>query len=160
MSPSCVGLAEVAVKSTKRLLRSNIDSTVILDTDRFLRAIMQLRNIRDPDCNFLPADIVFDRPIRDAFAFVNRFKTLSNKYVHPVGAMHGSKRKRLSLSGFTVQLKHVTDRQNLCPTYMYVTNTTFNIRLVLIQNAGISQALSSKIMVIVATYSRLMVPVV
>ena len=121
---------------------------------------MQLRNICDPHCNFSPAEIVFSRPIRDAFAFINRFKTLSNKHVHPVGAMHGSKRKRFSVSGFTVQLKHVTDRQNLCPTYMYVTNTTFKIRLALIQNPGINQALSSKIMVIVATHSRLMVPVV
>ena len=43
--------AEVAVKMAKRLLWSNTDSSGFLDTDRFLRAIIQLRNTPDPDCN-------------------------------------------------------------------------------------------------------------
>ena len=41
-NPVSNGRAEVAIKSIKQFLRSNTDSTGILDTDRFLRAIMQL----------------------------------------------------------------------------------------------------------------------
>ena len=60
--PQSNGRAEVAVKSAKRLLRSNTDSSGTLDNDRFLRAMMQLRNTQHPDCNTSPAEIVFGRP--------------------------------------------------------------------------------------------------
>jgi len=55
-----------------------------LDTDKFLRAIMQLRNAPDPDGSISPAIIVFGRPTRDAFAFVNRLEKFSSKHVRPV----------------------------------------------------------------------------
>ena len=82
--PQSNGRAEVAVKSAKRLLRSNTGSSGTLDTDRFLRAMMQLRNTPDPDCNLSPAAIVFGRPIRDAFAFINRLEKFSNKNIRPI----------------------------------------------------------------------------
>jgi len=82
-NPKSNGRAEVAVKSAKRLLRSNTDLSGTLDTDRFLRAMMQLRNTPDPDCNTSPAEIVFGRPIRDAFAFINRLEKFGNTHVHP-----------------------------------------------------------------------------
>ena len=83
-NPPSNGRAEVAVKSAKRLLRSNTDSSGTLDTDCFLRAMMQLRNTPDPDCNTSPAQIVFGRPIRDAFAFINRLEKFGNPNIHPV----------------------------------------------------------------------------
>ena len=43
-NPQSNGRAEVAVKIAKRLLRSNTGPSGDLDTDRFLRAMMQLRN--------------------------------------------------------------------------------------------------------------------
>ena len=46
--------------------------------------MMQLRNTPDPDCNTSPAQIVFGRPIRDAFAFVNRLEKFGNPNIHPV----------------------------------------------------------------------------
>ena len=55
--------AEVAVKKTKRILMENIGPTGSLDNDNFLRAMLQLRNTPDPDCNISPAEIVFGRPI-------------------------------------------------------------------------------------------------
>ena len=82
--PQSNGRAEVAVKSAKRLLRSNTGSSGTLDTDRFLRAIMQLRNTPDPDCNLSPAQILFGHPIRDAFAFINRLDKFSNENIHPL----------------------------------------------------------------------------
>ena len=73
-NPQSNGRAEVAVKSAKRLLRSNIGPTGSLDTDKLLRALLQLRNTPDADCNLSPAQIIYGRPIRDAFAFANRLE--------------------------------------------------------------------------------------
>ena len=77
------GRAEVAVKSAKRLLRSNIGLNGSLNTDKFLRAMLQLRNTPDKDCKVSPAEIIFGRPIRDAFSFCNRKETFSNPHVQP-----------------------------------------------------------------------------
>ena len=53
--PQPNGRAEVAVKSAKRLLMSNTSPTGSLDHDQFLRAMLQLRNTPDPDCNISSA---------------------------------------------------------------------------------------------------------
>ena len=82
--PQSNGRAEVAVKTAKRLLASSTDPTGSLDNDRFLRAMLQLRNTPDPDCQISPAQIVFGRPIRDAFAFVNRLEKFSSHHIRPV----------------------------------------------------------------------------
>jgi hypothetical protein len=82
--PQSNGRAEVAVKSAKRLLRSNVGPTGTLDNDKLLRALLQLRNTPDPDCNVSPAQIIFGRPIRDAFSFVNRLEKFSNPAVLPI----------------------------------------------------------------------------
>ena len=82
--PQSNGRAEVAVKSAKRLLRSNIDASGSLNSDKFLRALLQLRNTPDPDCNVSPAQIVFGRPLNDAFSFVNRLEIYSNQAINPI----------------------------------------------------------------------------
>ena len=69
------------MKSAKRLLRTNVGPTGSLNTDRFLRAILQLRNTPDPDSKVSPAEIIYGRPIRDAFTFCNRRETFSNPQV-------------------------------------------------------------------------------
>ena len=82
--PQSNGRAEVAVKSAKCLLMSNTGPTGSLDHDRFLRAMLQLRNTPDPDCNIFPAQIIFGRPLRDTFSFVNRLEKFSNPNVSPL----------------------------------------------------------------------------
>ena len=82
--PQSNGRAEVAVKTAKRLLMSNTSPTGSLDHDGFLRAILQLRNTPDPDCNLSPAQIVFGRPLRDTLAFVNRLEKFTNPHVRPL----------------------------------------------------------------------------
>ena len=79
--PQSNGRAEVAVKSAKRLLRSNIGPTGTLCNDRFLRAMLQLRNTPDPDCNLSPAEIVFGRRLKDTFSFTNHLKKPDNSMV-------------------------------------------------------------------------------
>ena len=81
--PQSNGRAEVAVKSAKRLLRSNVGPNGSLDNDKLLRALLQLRNTPDPDCRVSPAEIIFGRPIRDAFSFINRLEKYSNEAIQP-----------------------------------------------------------------------------
>ncbi|XP_022784754.1 uncharacterized protein LOC111325247 [Stylophora pistillata] len=80
--PQSNGRAEVAVKTAKRLLMSNTGPTGSLDHDRFLRAILHLRNT--PDCNLSPAQIIFGRPLRDSLSFVNRLEKFSNPHIRPL----------------------------------------------------------------------------
>ena len=81
--PQSNGRAEVAVKKCKRLLMDNIKPNGSLDNDAFLRALLQIRNTPDPYCNISPAEVVFGRPIRDAFSFVNRQAKFTNPSVRP-----------------------------------------------------------------------------
>ena len=70
-NPQSNGRAKVAVKSAKRLLISNIGPSGSLDYDKLPRAMLQLHNIPDTDSNISPAQIIYGRPIHDAFAFTN-----------------------------------------------------------------------------------------
>ena len=70
----------MAVKSAKRLLRANVDGTGSLNSDKFLRAMMTLRNTPDADCDISPAQIIFGHPLRDHLLFSSRLK----KYSYPV----------------------------------------------------------------------------
>lgn len=79
--PRSNGRAEVAVKTAKRLLRSNILPSGSLDCDKFLRAMLQLRNTPDPDCNLSPAQIIFGRPLRDSLSFADRLVKFSGSNV-------------------------------------------------------------------------------
>lgn len=77
------GRAEFAVKAAKRLLMSNTGPTGNLNHDRFLRAILQLQNTPDRDCNLSPAQIIFGRPLRDSLTFVSQLKKFSNLNIQP-----------------------------------------------------------------------------
>ena len=78
------GRAEVAVKSVKHLMRSNLGPGGTLNTDSFLRAMLQFRNTPDPDCKLSPAQILFGRPLRDGFSFASRGPKFNNTAVHPI----------------------------------------------------------------------------
>jgi hypothetical protein len=82
--PQSNGRAEVAVKTAKRLLMSNIGPTGSLDHDKFLHAMLQLRNTPDPDCNISPAEVVFGKPLNDAFSFINRLEKYTNRNIRPL----------------------------------------------------------------------------
>ncbi|XP_010780048.1 uncharacterized protein [Notothenia coriiceps] len=79
--PQSNGRAEVAVKTAKRLLMSNTGASGSLDQDRFLRAMLQLRNTPDPDCDLSPAQIIFGHPLRGSLSFMNRLEKFSNPHI-------------------------------------------------------------------------------
>ena len=82
--PQSNGRAELAVKKVKRFLPSCIGRTGTLNTDKFLQGMLQIRNTPDSDCKLSPAQIVFGRPLRDAFSFVNRQNKFENASIHPI----------------------------------------------------------------------------
>ena len=63
---------------------SNISPFGDLNNDSFLRALLQLRNTPDPDCGLFPAEIGFGHSLRDAFSFVNRLATFSNRFIRRI----------------------------------------------------------------------------
>jgi transposase InsO family protein len=81
--PQSNGRAEVAVKKVKRLLKSCIDPRGGLNNDQFLRGMLQLRNTPDPETRMSPAQVLFGRPLRDAFTFVNRCPKYINSAIRP-----------------------------------------------------------------------------
>ena len=81
--PQSNGRAEVAVKTAKRLLRSNVGPSGALDNDRLLRALLQLRNTPDPDCSVSPSQIVFGRHLRDTLSFASGLDKFSDPAVRP-----------------------------------------------------------------------------
>ena len=100
-NPQSNGRAEVAVKTAKRLLLSNIGPSGSLDNDKVLRALLQLRNTPDPDCNLSPAQIIFGRPIRDSFSFVNRLEKFSNPHIRPMWREAWAKKEEALRTRFT-----------------------------------------------------------
>ena len=64
--PQSNGRAELAVKSCKRMLRSNTDSNGNLDTARVTKALLQYRNTPILGLGMSPAYMLFGRPLRDA----------------------------------------------------------------------------------------------
>ena len=57
--------SEVAVKSAKRLLRSNITARGELDTVNITRALLEYRTTPDRDIGFSPAELLYGRQIKD-----------------------------------------------------------------------------------------------
>ena len=71
------GRAEVAVKSTKRLLMSNADPRGSLDNDNFLQAMLTQRNTPDVDCKLSPAQVLFGHPLNDSLSFTRNLDKFS-----------------------------------------------------------------------------------
>jgi hypothetical protein len=71
-NPQSNGRAELAVKSTKRLLVGNIDQDGSLDSENFLRAILIKRNTPDPTTKLSPSEIVFGRKLRDTLPRIDK----------------------------------------------------------------------------------------
>ena len=81
--PQSKGRAEVAVKTVKRVLMSNTGPKGSPNNDKFLQAMLQLRNTPDPDWNISPAQIIFGRQLRGKLSFVNQLEKYSIPTVRP-----------------------------------------------------------------------------
>ena len=81
--PQSNGRAEVAVKTTKRLLEENMNSDGSIKKDALVRALLQLRNTPDRDCKLSPAEILFGRTLKDAIPQLDKSKMVfENDQIH------------------------------------------------------------------------------
>ena len=81
--PSSNGRAELAVKSTKRLLMENVGPDGNLSTDKVVRALLTQRNTPDPASKLSPSQILFGRPLRDTLPYIEKNRTsFTNPQVH------------------------------------------------------------------------------
>ena len=64
-NPHANARAELGVKTVKRLLRTNVGAYGTVDTARFTRAILQVRNTPDRDTRISPAEALFGRKLKD-----------------------------------------------------------------------------------------------
>ena len=127
--PQSNGRAEVAVKKAKRTLMNNIGPAGSLDNDSLLRAMLQLRNTPDPDCNVSPAEVIFGRPIRDAFSFVNRREKFANPSIRPMWREAWSAKESAMCTRFTRTTEALTPHTRALPPLLvgarvYVQNQT------------------------------------
>ena len=84
-NPQSNGRAELAVKSTKRLIMDNIGPDGDLNTEKFVRAILIKRNTPDPITKLSSAEVVFGRKLRDAMPRIDKSTNIFyNKTVRPV----------------------------------------------------------------------------
>ena len=107
--PQSNGRAEVAVKTAKRLLMANTNPTGSLDQDKFVRAILQLRNTPDPDCNVSPAQIIFGHPLRDSLSFANRLEKFSNPHIRTTWRQAWSAKEEALRSRFMRTTESLSD---------------------------------------------------
>jgi len=68
------GRAEVAVKTVKRLLTTNISSSGSLDTDNVAKALLLYRNTPAPDMGVSPAELLFGRNLNDHLPAPKHFR--------------------------------------------------------------------------------------
>lgn len=128
--PKSNGRAEVAVKTAKRLMRSNVSPSGSLDTDKFLRAMLQLRNSPDPDCGVSPAEIVFGRQLRDNLNFVSYVKrsTYSSRWQQAWAAKEEALRARFIRTAEKLN-EHSRSLPPLCPgDKCFLQNQTGNLK--------------------------------
>lgn len=63
--PQSNGRAELAVKTSKRIIYDSITENGSLDNDKIAKALLQYRNTPLPDIKLSPAQILFHRQLRD-----------------------------------------------------------------------------------------------
>lgn len=101
--------AELAVKTSKRMITDNTGPNGELDTDRFQRAVLQYRNTPDQDTQMSPAQIIFQRDIKDFIPIIpGRFRPsevwLDTRNNREAALRHRHARALETLSSHTKQL--------------------------------------------------------
>ena len=82
--PSSNGRAELAVKQTKRMLRDNAMADGSVNTDKYVRALLTLRNAPDFRSGLSPAEILMGHKLSDTLPTLPKeIILMENPRVHP-----------------------------------------------------------------------------
>ena len=110
------GRAELAVKSTKRLLVDNIGPGGDLNTDKVVRALLMKRNTPDPDCKLSPAEVIFGRKIRDTLPYTGLQSSpmvFENKGINPMWREAWSQKEEALRQRYMKQLEKLESGSRL-----------------------------------------------
>ena len=83
-NPHSNGRAEVAVKSMKCLIQDNVKPDGQIDSESYVRAILQFRNTPDSQNGISPSEVVFGRQLRDVLPVKPRTQVFSDPGIRPV----------------------------------------------------------------------------
>ena len=86
------GRAELAVKSAKRMIQNNVDSSGSLNNDKVLQALLQYRNTPVAGLSLSPAQILLHRNLRDKIPANRQHYTLHKSWI-----MNAKQRERFYL---------------------------------------------------------------
>ena len=113
--PMSNGRAEVTVKAMKRLLRDNVLPNGDVDSEAYVRAILQFRNTPDSDGGVSPSEILFGRKLRDVLPIKPRSQIFESSEVRPAWKKIWDERERTLQSRFTKQNKTLSEKTRDLP---------------------------------------------
>lgn len=115
--PSSNGRAELAVKSTKRLLMNNVGPNGELDNDAMVRALLTQRNTPDPGCRWSPAQVLFGRQLRDSLPYLSKdIESFSNPQITPLWRTAWQQKEQAMTARYVKTLENLNEHsRNLAP---------------------------------------------
>ena len=115
-NPSSNGRAELAVKSTKRLLMENVGPNGDLENDKMVRALLTQRNTPDPGCRLSPAQILLGRNLRDSLPFIRKdIMTYNNPQISTMWRDSWTKKEEALRSRYVKTLESLNEHAKTLP---------------------------------------------
>ena len=103
----------------KRLLRTTISALGEIDTDAYIRAILQFRNTPDPSTGTSPAELIFGRALRDTLPVKPRTQVFDNELVRNIWTDSWKKREQVLLSRSQQQMEKLSQNcREYIPLYV------------------------------------------
>ena len=98
------------MKAMKRLLQDNVGPNGEIDTEKYVRAILQFRNTPDSDSGLSPAQVIFGRQLRDILPFQPRSQVFDNTQIRPLWRNIWSEKEEALRTRFGKQVESLTAR--------------------------------------------------
>ena len=114
--PQSNGRTEVAVRITKRLLEDNVGPDGSIDNDKMVRALLQLQNTPDRDCNLSPAEVLFGHRLKEAMPQLDKsVSVFESSQVHPNWRESWSAKEKAIRSRFAKTCKKLEQNSKELP---------------------------------------------
>ena len=114
--PSSNGRAELAVKSSKRLLMENVGPNGNLNNDKMVRALLTQRNTPDPGCKLSPAQILLGHNLKDALPYIRKnVMSFNNSQISQVWRDSWSKKEEALKARYVKTLETLSEHAKALP---------------------------------------------
>lgn len=113
---SIISRAELAVKTTKRLLMDKVNYNGDLDNEKMVWALLIQRNTPDPGCNLSPAKVLFGYPLRDTLPLIHKdVDTFHNNQFANHSREAWSLKEQLLKTQYVKSLENLADHSHPLP---------------------------------------------